>query len=1437
MSKRIFRQITTIVGLLFTFGYSLCQQPTPTAYNSNVKLNYTRTWEAKVPQSNADSFTTATPIRTAGMSTQYIDGLYRPIQTVAKQSSKVTGDSARDMVSPITYDEFGREQYKYLPFAADTIEGNGSIRDGQFKLNPFQQQAAFMQKQYGSQGETFFYGVTTFEPSPLNRIEETFAPGNNWVGTVSQSNESNRHSIKLKYWANAIADSVRVWTVIDSVNKFGSYSTSSFYAAGQLSKNVTVDEHGKQIVEFKDKMGLIILKKVQLTAVADTGSGKGYKGWLCTYYIYDNLGNLRCVIQPEGVKALGASSWILTETILTEQCFRYEYDHRNRMIAKKVPGAGEVYMVFDSRDRLIMTQDANLRATDKWVVTKYDGLNRPIEIGLWVSNTAVTSHRTNAGESSTYPVTSSNYEQLIVTHYDDYDGIPDGWNADFDNSWTTYFNNSYNTAPQYAQQQIASKQTKGMVTWTKTKILGSDNSFLFAVTIYDDEGRVIQVKSTNALGTTISTTQYDWLGKPLITVQFEAKTGANAQTTVAIVKLSYDELDRLTKIERKISNTTINGGTMPSSWTVIAENEYDALGQLKKKTLGTDLERLAYDYNIRGWMLGMNRSFIKDSSNNYFGFELAYDKTPTVISGSSYATAQYNGNITGLIWKSTGDKEKRKYDFAYDAANRLLAADFNQYTSGSFNKTKEIDFSVKMGNGTDADSAYDYNGNILRMQQWGLKGFTSELIDDLSYTYTAGSNKLKNVVDLYNDTLTKLGDFRSSAAYITTLSGNKTSSATDYTYDENGNLKTDLNKDIISDTVDAIEYNYLNLPTKIRVKNKGAIEYIYDAKGTKLKKTVYEPGKDTTVTVYVGGSVYKNDTLQLVGHEEGRIRPQGDTVLVYDYFIKDNLGNIRMVLTSDAKDDTYSAGMEIASRTIEEQLFMQIPETEANKPAGFDSDAGNQKVSKVMGTATSDKRIGPGVVLKVMAGDKFRAGVKGWYQPDVTNPNTASELGNIVDQLVGAFAGGLPAGGNHGQGSGSVPGSTQLSGPLQDFVDNHNTTTGAVPKAYLNWIVLDEEQFKLVEGNYGAVPIPEITGAMEKQVMLANDGDDIEVKKNGYLYVYVSNASKGNVYFDELSVVHTRGPLLEETHYYPFGLTMTGISSQALKDKGCPLNKKGFNGIEHTTDLDLNQYDAFYRNFNPQIGRFFQIDPKIESAEAWSPYSAMLNNPIRYTDPLGDSTRPPKVIRVAVYESKWPNVYKNVLKGIALGKPLIVTYDSNKKAAEKRSRDAKRGHKPAKPGNHLDEYPPKCTKEGGAGAAITEMSANENQSQGGVLGFLVGAFNMETGDQFEYIPISKVKEEETKKAAEAQIRASTATQTQTSAVTQKQTSKSWFEKYMNQQQGVMMPPSPLTGPAGSPLDAEQAKPVLVGTGALIIVGTAIVVTEGAAIPFIFKLAY
>jgi len=109
-----------------------------------------------------------------------------------------------------------------------------------------------------------------------------------------------------------------------------------------------------------------------------------------------------------------------------------------------------------------------------------------------------------------------------------------------------------------------------------------------------------------------------------------------------------------------------------------------------------------------------------------------------------------------------------------------------------------------------------------------------------------------------------------------------------------------------------------------------------------------------------------------------------------------------------------------------------------------------------------------------------------------------------------------------------------------------------------------------------------------------------------------------------LIVVHNKGALLEETHYYPFGLTMAGISSKALKGSNYPENRKKYNGNELQSNefsdgSGLELYDFNARTYDQQIGRFLQIDPLPDEGEqeSWTPYHYAINNPIKNNDPDG----------------------------------------------------------------------------------------------------------------------------------------------------------------------------------------------------------------------------
>src|SRR5882724_11206242 len=349
-------------------GPSQTVHSVPGAYSSGVMFNYIKSREAMGAITDSSSFRTAT-YTDVKEATQYVDGLGRPLQSVSRQVTP----SAKDLVAPVVYDAFGREIYKYLPY----VQTDSNTNDGSFKTNPFSRQASFYSNSTlnpGLTGEQVYYGQTIYEASSLNRVLKTLAPGNSWAG----SNVGDT----LQYLVNKTADSVRIWTITNDTLTYESDdyatnipATSSSYGAAQLYKNVTIDEHGNTVVEYKDKEGQVILKKVQVGTIASDFSG--YSGFLCTYYVYDDMNRLRFVMQPKAVKKLITSSWTFNDSTINELCFRYEYDGRKRMIAKKVPGAGWVYMVYDQRDRLVFSQDAIMRSNNQWMTTIYDPLNRP----------------------------------------------------------------------------------------------------------------------------------------------------------------------------------------------------------------------------------------------------------------------------------------------------------------------------------------------------------------------------------------------------------------------------------------------------------------------------------------------------------------------------------------------------------------------------------------------------------------------------------------------------------------------------------------------------------------------------------------------------------------------------------------------------------------------------------------------------------------------------------------------------------------------------------------------------------------------------------------------------------------------------------------------------------------------------------------------------
>lgn len=328
-----------------------------------------------------------------------------------------------------------------------------------------------------------------------------------------------------------------------------------------------------------------------------------------------------------------------------------------------------------------------------------------------------------------------------------------------------------------------------------------------------------------------------------------------------------------------------------------------------------------------------------------------------------------------------------------------------------------------------------------------------------------------------------------------------------------------------------------------------------------------------------------------------------------------------MVLTDEVEQKLYLATLETEHLDNEIQVFSDL--TTNPKPQTFDAVVENGTVQKLKGSGTQTVS-GAGLLLKVMAGDRINAAVFAKYnnqeisnQP-TTNEGIAQQLASAMNQ---AFANQY---GLHSDALTEISADNWASGILS-FLNTKTEETGNMDgsEAHINWVMLDEEMLRFVPGSSGFQRVPQMLPSDPAILVQAEGGEDIEILKSGYIYVFVSNSANIPMFFDDLRVAHIPGPLVEETHYYPFGLVMKGISSKSMN--GVMSNKYSYNGKEEQNNefsdgagLDWLDYGA--RMYDGQIGRFFTQDRFSEKFYFTSPYQYVLGNPISRIDVNGDSS-------------------------------------------------------------------------------------------------------------------------------------------------------------------------------------------------------------------------
>ena len=649
---------------------------------------YVRVFMPREAMTSAANIDTTTTVAQVQMSTDYLDGMGRSVQSVSRGAG---GLASQDIVQFSHYDALGRVESTFLPYATDQATGR-------YRPDATQDQSLFYQTT-GNQvvEDDFPVSVTRYDKSPLSRVLEQGAPGADW--------QLGGHTATMDYRANTAADAVHSFSITGS-----NISRSGTYPAGELTVTETTDENGHYVRVFQGKQGQSVLKRVQ-----------GPSGTMDTYSVYDERGRLRFVISPQAVTATAGVWTLLNDAAHREQWFfAYNYDAFGRMSDEHVPGGGTTRTIYDRWGRLVYSQTPSLRETDpsQWTYTKYDYLDRPVMSGVFTSSVDESTLRTQvlnttdrfetrtSSNAIGYTLTGSHPKNVTestlrtVSYYDNYN-FPSAVSSTLD------FTDDLGNRTQRSNM-------KGELTGSLTRNL-SNNSWLGSVVYFDEWYRPIVAVSENHLGGIDRTmTKYASLvlDEVLETMTIHS-TGSDNDTIRQTY--NYDHQSRPTEVTHKVNT---------ESTVTLASYTYNALGQLVQKQLNDNApseqatQTINYRYHIRGWLSSIND--LNDADAYYAQL-------------NSYQThGQYNGNIAKMQWKNQG-QEAKSYNYSYDPADRLIGATFQKQVSGSW----------ASGNFSVSGITYDGNGNLLTLQRQGEVNNAATTLDHLHYAYQG--NRLTSV--------------------------------------------------------------------------------------------------------------------------------------------------------------------------------------------------------------------------------------------------------------------------------------------------------------------------------------------------------------------------------------------------------------------------------------------------------------------------------------------------------------------------------------------------------------------------------------------------------------------------------------------------------------------------------------------------------------------
>jgi RHS repeat-associated protein len=774
---------------------------------------------------------------------------------------------------------------------------------------------------------------------------------------------------------------------------------------------------------------------------------------------------------------------------------------------------------------------------------------------------------------------------------------------------------------------------------------------------YDHAGRLLKVynKLNSQPEILLSAQEYNEIGQ--VTDKKLYSTDLSTPAYLQSVDYGYSIQGRLTKVNSASGSDAGEvdyfgmelgyEGDNSSSTSAVTRKDGMISNMRWRNDLSTRQRLYTFDYDA------MNRMSI---ANYKAGAAAAWTSQPDYFSEKNISY-DYNGNLTSLqrmqkveSQASSQTIDNLMYAYGSTSGNQLMGVLENSTASMKNNGFKD-------GNVGSDDYAYDANGNLTLDKNKGITSITYTILNlpnrvtfsDASYvqyTYSSEGVKLSQLYHKASDGSEVKTDYVGDQVLVN-------DAPVVIFHDEGRLLPPSFVNLIVNKEANGTSGYSANLDVTLSSVSQGTETYVKAVSnqatgtpGVSLGSYTVKPGERYSFKILGYRETAQNAHLYVTGSGgdivwTGSLLPQGlanetwstnefvvpagitqVTIGVkwsnpvvnaalyinraalykidweYQYFIADQVGSPRVVLSTSPSTNNYVATFETENQTGsggESNYFMNINTTRLTVHTSNVTPGGNEVIML-------DKNfpIGPVRSLKVYPGDKIDASVSAYYAAMTGLTKMSGTV--MAASLYTALAGIPQIPGVDGAIGTAYSNSASSQAGFSLSPDNGSTR----PSAFLNYILFDENYVAL---EAKSVPVGSTAGASPTISFSSAFGSAVSIKQLGYMMVYLSydNNSTSPVYFDELKITQEESPMVQVNDYYPFGL----VSYSWIRD-GEYENRFLYQGKE--LDGQTGWHDFGARQYDASVGRWFAGDPANEFS---SPYVGIGNNPVNFTDPTG----------------------------------------------------------------------------------------------------------------------------------------------------------------------------------------------------------------------------